>query len=451
MHPPLRMSPTRLVLAAIALTASPAAAEPPHVLSAAPDHGDTGVDPALSELRFEFDQDMSPGGRSICGGGETFPEITAPPHWQSPRILLIPVHLKPEHRFNLSINCPSAQNFRSATGEPAEITPISFSTAAPGHAAPVAAPLTPDQNRAALDALRRAIDTRYSYRDRIVTDWDALFSRLNTTALPATSRAGFARAVARELAAAQDVHFSLIVGDARFPTHRRNVTPNVDPDVLAAGVPHYTRHNNIVATGRFDDGTLYLEIDALPAPTDPALAPAFEALKSLDKAPAVIIDVRLNGGGDEAAAQKIASYFTGADTVYSRDRIRDPDSPGGWTPTFDRTVRASPTPFRGRVAVLMGPACVSSCESFLLMMRHGAHATLVGETSGGSSGRPMPIELGNGVTALVPSWEDLLPDGTGSEGRGVQPDVTVSALPGAQRDATLKTAVDRLRAADKAH
>jgi hypothetical protein len=43
-------------------------------------------------------------------------------------------------------------------------------------------------------------------------------------------------------------------------------------------------------------------------------------------------------------------------------------------------------------------------------MLRAAGATLVGAPSAGSSGRPVPHRLGNGVTAWLPSWIDGTPD-----------------------------------------
>jgi C-terminal processing protease CtpA/Prc len=81
------------------------------------------------------------------------------------------------------------------------------------------------------------------------------------------------------------------------------------------------------------------------------------------------------------------------------------------------------------------------------MMRHGAGARLFGERSGGSSGNPKPHDLGNGVTAFLPSWQDMLPDGTLLEGKGVEPDQVVKAAPGdfARGDPVLDAALKWLR------
>jgi C-terminal processing protease CtpA/Prc len=102
--------------------------------------------------------------------------------------------------------------------------------------------------------------------------------------------------------------------------------------------------------------------------------------------------------------------------------------------------------------VLIGPKIVSSAESFVLMMQQGAKAKLIGDATGGSSGRPMPHPLGNGVTVYLSSWEDELPDGTLLQGNGVHPDISVATLPRflEQSDAVLEAALNHLRHQDTA-
>jgi hypothetical protein len=43
-----------------------------------------------------------------------------------------------------------------------------------------------------------------------------------------------------------------------------------------------------------------------------------------------------------------------------------------------------------------------------------------------SSGNPKPHELPNGVTIVIPSWQDLRLDGSCFEGEGLRPDVEVA-------------------------
>jgi len=56
-------------------------------------------------------------------------------------------------------------------------------------------------------------------------------------------------------------------------------------------------------------------------------------------------------------------------------------------------------------------------------------ATLMGAPSYGSSGNPKPYELANGVTLLVPQWQDFDMEGRLLEGAGVTPDVLLEFPP----------------------
>lgn len=456
-----------LLAAGTVANAVSARAEPPRVAAMSPDHGDIGVDPALKHIRVTFDQDMSTGGRSICGGGPTFPDITGQPTWESARVLAIPVKLLPGAVYSLSINCPAAQNFRSIAGEVAETTPLSFRTAAAGVAPMPPVVLTPEMNRAAIEAMERAIETSYSYRDRVVQDWNEVIESGGAALESATTRAGFARAAGRVLAAADDPHISLGVNHASFGSVQRSITPNFDPRKIAPTIGGLKQLNNISAAGVVSPGTTgaigYILIGAWPGDGS-LLRPAHDELTTMINAGVtkIIVDVRANGGGDELTARAFAARFTLGRSVYSRNRIRDNSRPDGWLGPYERAVQplieearenphasqviadaggAAPPPFRGRVVVLQGPACMSSNESFLLMMRHGGHAALMGETSEGSSGNPRAYELGNGVTLILPSWEDMEPNGHIVEGRGIEPHERVAFDPQAEKDTVIEAAV----------
>ena len=116
---------------------------------------------------------------------------------------------------------------------------------------------------------------------------------------------------------------------------------------------------------------------------------------------------------------------------------------------FERTMQPNPAGprFRGRVIVLMGPANISSAEQFLLMMKQVPGCTLVGMTTGGSSGNPKPVALPNGVTVMLPSWRGMTLDGTLIEGRGLDPDIEVPTTDDdvRQADPAYERAVEELR------
>ena len=427
----------------ISLLAPLAPGAAPRVVSATPDSGQADVDPALRELRIVFDQPMNRGGGwSVVGGGETFPALIGKPRWTDEKTFVWRMKLQPSHEYWLSINSDRFTNFRSAAGEPAEPYPISFTTRAVAGAATAPA-LTPQDNKVAVTILREAIDQDYSYRDRLKVDWDARFEEFLPRLEEAASPDAFAREAAKLLAAAKDVHITVRVGQNVIGTHRTGTTPNFNLELLAKTVPGWTEHDGNAALGRFDDGIAYVMIPAWMEQQKKGLEAAYAALGD---AKAMIIDVRPNGGGDELMAREFAGCFIDEPKVYSKNTIR---SGGQFTQSFDRVVepnKARPA-FRGRVVVLMGPKNLSSCESFLLMMRQVPGCKLVGDRSYGSSGNPKPIDLGNGVTVLLPSWVDMLPDGTELEGKGITPDVTVKTTLAElqRRDGVLETALAILR------
>ena len=451
--------PRSITITAITLGACLcAAAAPPRVAKAAPDNGDTNVDPALTELRIEFDQDMDHSGRSICGGGPLFPKIEKGIHWDGPRVILIPVSLEPDHSYSLAVNCPAAKNFRGANGESAEIYEIAFKTgkargpasekgsAADSPNAPDR--LTPERNKAALVELRKAIDERYSYRDLRGVDWNKAFAEAAAKLDAATTPAEFARELGRVLAVAQDPHISVWVGDASFPVFRRDIALNFNLRSIGRKVPGFRQHNDCVATGKLDDGVGYILIASWGANCRDLLEPAFEALGEFANLKGLIIDVRPNGGGDELLARQFAGCFTDKPLVYSKNAYRDPKTKDSFGEPIDRVVepnKARPQ-YKGKVVVLIGPACMSSNESFILMMRQ-AGARLLGEKTAGSSGNPKPFELSNGVRVNLPSWKDMTPSGAVLEGRGISPDQSVTADPKdfERDDPVLDAALKRLK------
>lgn len=442
------------------LVAGRALAEPPRVVKTTPADKATDVNPvATTEIRIAFDQPMDrDAGYSVVGGGPTFPQLVGRPRWVDDRTLVMRVALKPNQDYWLSINSDRFTNFRNRAGEPAVPYPLSFRTGAgkdgakdaakPQPGEPQAAEELRRRNREAVAELRRAIDQDYSYRDLRGVDWDARFAEAAPAMEAAATPAGFARAAAAMLAHAKDVHVWLTVDGRVAGTHQRRVTPNWNPRLLPLLVPNLKQHGKTVLTGRFEDGTVYIGLGTWENREPASLEAAYAALRAAAdaRAPAVIIDVRPNAGGDERLAQQFAGCFVDGPKVYARHVTRQN---GHWSAPSERKVAptANRPAYRGKVAVLMGPYNMSSSDSFLQMMKQVPGCVLIGETSYGSSGNPQPHPLGNGVTAYLPSWKDLLPDGTDLEGKGVAPDVTVKTTPKdfATGDPVLAKALERVR------
>ena len=374
------------------------AQERPRVVRTSPENGATSVDPATNELRVTFDQPMVTSGYSFVGGGPTFPEVVGRPLWISNTTIVLPVRLKPDHAYWLSINSDRYQNFQGINGLPAVPYPISFRTAP----LDTADTLSQELNRESLTQLRSAIEDRYSHRDLRGVDWNARFAEFESRLIDTKTRAQFATLAGQLLEVARDIHIWLKVDDETFASFRRSISPNVDLDLIKKTVPEFRFVNDVVATGRFQDGPAYLMIGTWRHEQAGDIESAGTWIDGLSSDDTLILDIRFNSGGDERLAKEIAGRFVEHPVVYAQHRFRDPSRPSGFSEIMTRTLKPTPSvpSFRGRTVVLMGPVNVSSCEAFLLMMKQVSQCTLMGEKSYGSSGNPQPISLSNGVTVF---------------------------------------------------
>jgi hypothetical protein len=435
---------TALSLLSLLVVSSLSLAEPPKVITASPDNGQKDVDPATAELRITFDQPMRTGGRSVVNSSRgMFPELVGQPRWEDGNKTFIwKVKLEPNTDYWLSINAGRFTNFRSVNGEPAVPYPIAFSTRGSDK------PATPQQikaNKEAVARLKKAILEDYSYFDLRKVDWEKQFAEFGPKLETAQGPSEFANLAAKLLSVAQDVHMAMRAGERRIGTHRRDVFPAMNFRLLERTVPQWAKQHDFVYSGEYPDGTRYLMITSLPANDAAFLLAVNEVIGEAAAAnKPLIMDLRPNGGGDEITARKMAGCFLEKPAAYAAHVIR---SGGKFSEQRQRFVQPNPAGprFRGKVIVLTGPGTLSSCESFVLMMKQAPGCVTVGTKTGGSSGNPKIFDLGNGTSASVPQWKDLRLDGTCFEGEGIAPDVEVKAERAAyeQDDPILKEGLKR--------
>lgn len=304
-------------------------------------------------------------------------------------------------------------------------------------------------NTEAIRELRKIIDENYSYRDQRGVDWDKLFELHKTRLQQAKSPREFAEAAGNLLMNAKDMHLWVKIQDQTISGYRRTIVRNYNPEQTVKGVPGWRDLSSSVSMGRFGDGIGYILIKSWQKDEQQVLKPALDAIRSLSDCWALILDVRPNGGGSEPLAGQVAGCFINQPIVYAKSVYRDINTPTGWSPVRERTLKPNsdlPT-YTGKTVVLMGQACMSSCESFLLMMKQVPNCKLIGERSYGSSGNPKPHDLGNGVTVWLPSWKDLRPDGSCFEGQGIVPDIPIKTTERQLKDSdpVLETALRYLR------
>jgi hypothetical protein len=441
-----------LLCCLLALTVEAAAQEVPVVRVLSPADGAREVDPATTNLRISFSIDMDrDSGWSICGGGSSFPKVEEIA-WRDARTLEVRVRLEPGVRYRMPLNCAgSGQNFRSAEGARLAPVPWSFRTRDDR----VADADRQAANGTALERLRALIADEYSYRDRVVADWDAVFAAHRDGIVRAASAGTFVLRCADLLAAAEDPHLWIGERGERGATY--TPTPpaaNYDLAAIARLVPDLQRPNPAVWHGSLVDEEVgrvgYLLIHTLANERQADLLAVPDLLDELaGSCDALILDLRANGGGNEILAMPIAAWFVEGRKVYAGHVRRNPRT-GAWDDQQQRVIvgNGPGRRFRGPVAVLVGPQCMSSCEAFVLMMRQAERAVLVGAKTGGASGNPQPHALGDDITVWLPSWRATDAEGLNFEGRGLAPDVEVATTAADFRDGdpVLQRAVELLRA-----
>jgi carboxyl-terminal processing protease len=81
--------------------------------------------------------------------------------------------------------------------------------------------------------------------------------------------------------------------------------------------------------------------------------------------------------------------------------------------------------FSGSLILLVDSGCLSACEDFTMPFKVNHRAQLVGETTGGSSGQPLQLDVGQGMMVIIGAKRESFPDGSQFEGVGIQPDIEV--------------------------
>jgi carboxyl-terminal processing protease len=191
-----------------------------------------------------------------------------------------------------------------------------------------------------------------------------------------------------------------------------------------------------VIWGRINETTGYLRVDSMAglvrgrdsAKADlAALKPVLDDIvEDLGHLPGMIVDVRLNGGGDDTVALAIAGRFTDTRRVFGSKRAFEG---GQWKTSQDLVLEPADGPrYHGRVAVLTSGETASAAEVFALAMRSLPRVTLVGEKTMGIFSDELYRQLPNGWRLSLSNETYLTPDGKSFEATGIPPDILAPVL-----------------------
>ena len=182
-----------------------------------------------------------------------------------------------------------------------------------------------------------------------------------------------------------------------------------------------------------------------------ALQTALDEIFSDPKLKALVIDVRINFGGDDGYGLEIASRLATADYLaYTKVARADPVDRNKWTPEDPSMVHPSTRPgFRGPVVELIGPLTISAGETFTqALMGRSPHTVRIGENTQGVFSDVLGRKLPNGFRVGLPNEIFLTADGKTFDGPGIPPHVRVAVFPkedlASGRDGCLEKALEIL-------
>ena len=193
----------------------------------------------------------------------------------------------------------------------------------------------------------------------------------------------------------------------------REVSPNV---VIGRADGGRVGYMMIAGESGYSHGTDVVVEEAAAARE---LVPAFGALHG---SAALIVDMRLNFGGDDGIALMLAGLLTAEDRPGLAKCTR---YGSGFTPIQHTQIHRSPHAFTGPVVILSSPYNVSAGENFIMMAKDFPNVLIVGDRSAGVHSDTLDKRLPNGWKISIPNEAFVAPDGSMYETVGIPPDVLV--------------------------
>jgi carboxyl-terminal processing protease len=276
------------------------------------------------------------------------------------------------------------------------------------------------------------VDLNYSMFALKRVAWDSVRAATRPLAIAATSDAALARVLGDMLVGLHDRHVSLTPGPGSAEITYRTASDLVAPAYDAALVGRRYLLGDAYSPGpHVSAGLLSPTVGYIRIPSFVGSGWSDEidgALRWLGGVKAIVIDVRCNPGGDYDVALQVAGRFADKTRTFGWVKVRNGPAHGDFTPLIAETVQPDgPAQFHGPVFVLTNRQAYSSAENFTLAMRALPNVTTVGDTTAGSSGKPIVRELPNGWTYQISSWLEYTPANVPYEDVGLAPDVYVRA------------------------
>lgn len=157
----------------------------------------------------------------------------------------------------------------------------------------------------------------------------------------------------------------------------------------------------------------------------------------------LIIDMRVNGGGNDAYGLRVASRLTSVPYMAYAKRVQV--SPGRFTRPQPILVRPAARPYTGPVAILTGGSDVSAGETFVQGLLDRPRTVRIGQNTQGVFSDILERHSPNGWLFGLPDEEFLTRTGRTFDGTGIPPQIRTPVFTAAEfrhdRDSAFDTAM----------
>lgn len=235
------------------------------------------------------------------------------------------------------------------------------------------------------------------------------------------------------------LHAALLRGGFLPMPRRLGLTDHDGREFTVELSPEPAAEPPVVAARRLEAGAGYVKLRHWLTPADEEFRKGLAAVRD---APALILDLRGNGGGETRVMLDVAGNFFERPAYYGsfRNRAGEPQR---------YHTRRNPEAYRGPLVILVDEESASASETFAAFMQEAGRARVVGRQTAGSTlnqGGRRRFKGGGELRYSTRTY--LTPSGRELEGVGVTPDVTVPLTLAdlrAGRDAALEAAESLLR------
>jgi hypothetical protein len=338
--------------------------------------------------------------------------------------------------------------------------------------------LTPNTPSANFEVFARNFAEHYISLDLKHVNWDALMEDARGSITPATSPTTLfevmkgliapfgdahtaidARAIHREFEGFRPGDYLLTEGRAEedFTKHKMPIIWGVTDRLLSAKPRKFA--NSQIAYGHVGKNIGYLRILAMGgyakrgnAESDQGiLESALDAILSDADLRSLVLDLRINLGGNDSFGLAIASRFATTDYLaYTKQARNSPTDRSSFTTGQPIMVHPSNRPsFRGPIVELIGPLTLSAGETFTqALMVRAPRVIRVGENTQGLFSDVLSRRLPNGWMVYLPNEVFRSIEGKAFDAVGIPPDIPVPVFAAAdieaKRDPGLAAALSQL-------